>query len=211
MVFERSPRANSNESFIWDLKTNFTQYSFVTGRPKGTSGELFKDNLIPLLTEKGRLSTLEKAEKIRELSFDAVFCSDLSRTAETMKLIQGKIAGLPEPVYTPELREIDFGDLTGGIKSQIMPTIFKHKEKPDLPYPNGESGGQFIARVKGFFSTLTDRFAGGQVLVVTHFGVMETAARQFSGPPSYESIHIGADDVWLMCFGKDGSATRKVL
>jgi len=163
------------------------------------------------LTEKGIFSTLRKVEKITELSFDAVFCSDLSRTAETMKLIQGKISGLPEPVYTPDLREIDFGDLTGGIKSEIMPTILKHKQEPDLPYPNGESGGQFIARVKGFFSTLTDRFAGGQVLVVTHFGVMETAARQFSGPPSYESIEIGADDVWLMCFGKGGSATRKVL
>ena len=46
------------------------------------------------LTEKGILSTLRKAEKITELSFDAVFCSDLSRTAETMKLIQGKIAGV---------------------------------------------------------------------------------------------------------------------
>ena len=89
------------------------------------------------------------------------FLSDLSRTAETMKLIQGKITALPAPVCTPNLREIDFGDLTGCLKHDIMPNILKHKEAHELPYPNGESGGQFIARVKGFFSTLMDRLAGG--------------------------------------------------
>ena len=43
---------------------------------------------------------------------------------------------------------------------------------------------------------LMDRHKEGQILVVTHFGVMETAARRFTGPPSYENIHIGPDDVW---------------
>ena len=164
-----------------------------------------------LLTEKGILSTIRKSKKIRKLSFDAVFCSDLLRTAETLKLMQQEVAGLPEPVYKRELREIDFGDLTGRLKTEIMPTILKHKAAPDLPYPKGESGGQFIARVKCFFSMLMDHHAGGQVLVVTHFGVMETAARQFTGPPSYENIHIGPDDVWRMTFAPDWSAAREVL
>ncbi len=163
------------------------------------------------LTEKGILSTLRKAEKIRELSFDAVFCSDLSRTVETLKLIQGKIKGLPDPVHTRELREIDFGDLTGRLKKEIMPTILEHKQAPDVPYPDGESGGAFIARVKGFFKMLMDRHEKGQILIITHFGVMETAARQFTGPPSYENIHIGPDDVWRMTFAHDWSATREVL
>ena len=163
------------------------------------------------LTEKGILSTLRKAEKIRELSFDAVFCSDLSRTVETIKLIQGKIKGLPDPVHTRELREIDFGDLTGRLKKEIMPTILEHKQAPDVPYPDGESGGAFIARVKGFFKMLMDRHEKGQILIITHFGVMETAARQFTGPPSYENIHIGPDDVWRMTFAHDWSATREVL
>ncbi len=163
------------------------------------------------LTEKGVLSTIRKAKKIRQLSFDAVFCSDLSRTSETLKLMQREIVGLPEPGYKRELREIDFGKLTGRLKAEIMPTILKHKATPHLPYPEGESGGQFIARVKRFFTMLMDHHSGGQVLVVTHFGVMETAARQFTGPPSYENIHIGSDDVWCMTFAHDWSATREVL
>ena len=163
------------------------------------------------LTERGIQSTLRKAEKIQDMKFDAVFCSDLSRTVETLKLILGKITGLPDPVYTRDLREIDFGDLTGRLKKEIMPIILEHKEASDVPYPKGESGGQFIARVKGFFKMLMDRHPGGQILVVTHFGVMETTARQFTGPPSYENIHIGPDDVWRITFAHDWSATREVL
>jgi len=163
------------------------------------------------LTERGISSSLRKAEKMGQFTFDAVFCSDLSRTVETLKLIQGELNGLPEPVYTRELREIDFGGLTGRLKKEIMPTILEHKAAPELPYPEGESGWQFIGRVKSFFEMLMDHHAGGQVLVVTHFGVMETAARQFTGPPSYENIHIGPDDVWRMTFTHDWSAAREVL
>ena len=163
------------------------------------------------LTAKGIESTLRKAEKIQDMEIDAVFCSDLSRTVETLKLIYGEITGLPDPVYTRDIREIDFGDLTGRLKKEIMPTILEHKEKPDVPYPHGESGGQFITRVKSFFKMLMDRHAEGQVLVITHFGVMETAAHQFTGPPSYKNIQIGLDDVWRMTFSYDGSVTREVL
>ncbi len=163
------------------------------------------------LTEKGIASTRRKAHKIRSLPFDAVFCSDLSRTVGTLKLIVGEIERLPDPVYTRALREIDFGDLTGRLKHDIMPTILAHKEAPDIPYPNGESGGEFIARVKGFFEMLMEDYAGGLILAVTHFGVMETAARQFTGPPSYENIHIGRDDVWRMTFTPDWSAERTVF
>lgn len=163
------------------------------------------------LTEKGITSTLNKAEKIKGLSFDAVYCSDLLRSVETLKLIRSVVSGLPEPVYTRELREIDFGDYTAGLKSDLMPTILKHKAQQDLPYPNGESGGGFTVRVRKFFSKLRDLFEGGQILVVTHYGVMETAARQFTGPLSKEKIHIGPDDVWRIRFANNRSARKEIL
>lgn len=163
------------------------------------------------LTEKGIASTIRKAEKLSRFSFDAVYCSDLNRTVDTLKRMQGQMEKLPEPVYTRDLREIDFGELTGRLKKDIMPIILEHKASPDRPYPNGESGGAFITRVKGFFEMLRDRHAGGEILVVTHFGVLETVARQFTGPPSYESIDIGPDDVWRMSFARDCSATREIF
>jgi len=181
------------------------------GETEGNVRGIVQGQLDTPLTEKGISSTLIKAKKISHFPFDAVYCSDLKRTVETFKLIQRGIEGLPGPVFTRALREIDFGDLAGRLKKEIMPTILKHKESPEVPYPSGESGGGFITRVKSFFSMLMGHHVGGQVLVVTHFGVMETAARQFSGPPSYENIHIGPDDVWRMAFAHDWSATREVL
>lgn len=163
------------------------------------------------LTEKGIASTIRKAEKLSGFSFDAVYCSDLNRTVDTLKRMQGQMEKLPEAVYTRDLREIDFGDLTGRLKKDIMPIILEHKASPDRPYPNGESGGAFITRVKGFFEMLRDRHVGGEILVVTHFGVLETVARQFSGPPSYESIDIGPDDVWRMTFAQDCLTTREIF
>jgi broad specificity phosphatase PhoE len=118
---------------------------------------------------------------------------------------------LPEPVFARELREIDFGILSGRLKTEIMPTILEHKKASHIPYPNGESGGAFIARVRGFFEMLVERIEVGRILAVTHFGVMETVARQFARPPSYENIHIGPDDVWRMTFASDGSVAREVF
>ena len=163
------------------------------------------------LTEKGVASTLRKAEKIRPFSFDAVFCSDLPRTVHTLDLLRERILSLPDPIYRQDLREIDFGDLTGQLKTDIMPIILKHKADSHLCYPNGESGAQFIARVRGFFRRLCVHNGGRHILVVTHFGVMETAARQFTGPPAYENIMIDPDDVWRMTFTHDWSVTREVL
>jgi broad specificity phosphatase PhoE len=92
-----------------------------------------------------------------------------------------------------------------------MPIILKHKADPNLCYPNGESGAQFIARVRGFFSRLCEHNSGQNILIVTHFGVMETAARQFTGPPAYENIMIGVDDVWLMTFAEDLTVVKEVV
>ena len=92
-----------------------------------------------------------------------------------------------------------------------MATILKHKAAPDLPYPNGESGGAFTDRVKTFFSMLVEVFSGKQILAITHYGVMETVARQFSEPPSYDKIHIGADDVWRVSFMCNGMVQREIF
>jgi len=51
----------------------------------------------------------------------------------------------------------------------------------------------------------------GSTSFVTHFGVMETAARQFTGPPVYENIIIGVDDVWRMTFADDLTVVRELI
>ncbi|EFK07041.1 phosphoglycerate mutase family protein [delta proteobacterium NaphS2] len=195
----------------FDLNETFKVVLLRHGETEGNVKGIVQGQWDTPLTAKGIESTLRKAEKIRGLEFDAVFCSDLSRTVETLKLIQRAVPQLPKPVYTEKLREIDFGDFTGQPKKELMPTILKHKAAPDLPYPNGESGGAFTERVKTFFSMLREAFSGKQILAVTHYGVMETVARQFAEPPSYDKIHIGTDAVWRVCFTCNGIAEREIL
>ena len=163
------------------------------------------------LTEEGITSTLRKADKIKEYTFDKVFCSDLSRAEQSLRLLKDAIPSLPETVFRPDIREIDFGALTGRRAKEIMPVVLKHKANPDLNYPDGESGAQFTARVRSFFLELLEKYPGQTVLVVSHYGVMETAARQFAGKPPDEKIIIGPDEVWQMTFNEGPSAVIKIL
>jgi broad specificity phosphatase PhoE len=125
-------------------------------------------------------------------------------TAELLK----KELGYSRPVLlSPDLREIDFGVLSGKPRAEIMPIVRIHKADPSLRYPGGESWADLIARTKRFFADARYRRGGETVLVVTHYGVMETAVRLFAGVPADAPVVIGADEVWLMEFG-DGDEAR---
>jgi broad specificity phosphatase PhoE len=163
------------------------------------------------LTAKGIESTLRKAEKIQGLEFDAVFCSDLSRTVETLEVIQKKVPGLAGTGLHAGTAGNRF---RGSYRSPEEGTHAHHFEaqiSARSPLSQRRVGRRIYGPCEVFFTTLKDRFPGGRILAVTHYGVMETAAKQFESPPSYDNIQIGADDVWLMCFAEDGSATREVL
>lgn len=158
------------------------------------------------LTEKGEASAVVKAGKLRGVSIDHVFCSDLPRAVRTMELIASAHGGLPAPVFLPELREINFGKLAGKAKDDIMPVILKHKADTSKRYPGGESGDDLIRRTLGFFDFLFARHWGRTVLVVSHYGVMETAIRRFADHPAGQPVEIAEDDVVLLEFREPGKA-----
>ncbi|MBI5815713.1 MAG: histidine phosphatase family protein [Nitrospinae bacterium] len=163
------------------------------------------------LTQEGVAETLRKAAILNGHVFHAVYCSDLPRAMATMRIVRNAIPGLPEPAFTPQLREIDFGDYSGMDKERIMPVIMRHKADKSLRYPNGECGNDLIARTDGFFRTLMSRHMGESVLVITHYGIMETAARLFTGFPADKAVVIGGDDVWEMEFDANGMAKLRVV
>jgi broad specificity phosphatase PhoE len=163
------------------------------------------------LTEEGIASTLRKAEKIRHFSFEAAFCSDLTRAADTFGILKQAVPSLPNAIHSPEIREIEFGALSGRPKGEIMGAMLKRVANPQLRYPAGESGGELTARVTKFFKMLLKSHPGQTILIVSHYGVMETAARQFAGRPPDERIVIGGDDVWRMRFNSGTSAVLTIL
>ncbi len=163
------------------------------------------------LTVEGVASTLRKAAKLAGFSFSAIYSSDLQRAIITAELLK-KTLGFSKPVsFSSDLREIDFGELSGKPREEIMPIVRRHKADLSLRYPGGERGLDLLARTKRFFADVRFRHGGETILVVTHYGVMETAAKSFAGFPADAPIVIGADEVWLLEFGHADRARLKTI
>ena len=83
-----------------------------------------------------------------------------------------------------------------------MPTILRHKSNPHLNYPNGESGSQFIARVRNFFLSLLEGHAGQTVLIVTHNGVRKCGKHPVDLAQQME--RLGAGEIVINSIDNDG-------
>ncbi|MBF0291473.1 MAG: histidine phosphatase family protein [Nitrospinae bacterium] len=163
------------------------------------------------LTGEGVASTLRKAAKLARFAFSAIYSSDLQRAVTTAELLK-KAIGFSKPVsLSSDLREIDFGALSGKSREEIMPIVRHHKADPSLRYPGGEGGADLIARTERFFAEARVRHVGESILVVTHYGVMETVAKRFAGFPPDEPVVIGSDDVWLLELGDGGARFETAL
>ena len=110
--------------------------------------------------------------------FDAVFCSDLSRSYRT-----GEIAfdgtGV-SVVRDARLREVDYGDMTQRPADEVAAM------KPaciDKPFPNGESYEQSSARMKSFLDDLARDYDGKRVMIIGHRATQYALERHIGGVP----------------------------
>lgn len=144
------------------------------------------------LTPEGVAMTHILADKLRgmeSLPGAAWHCSPLPRARETLRRLRAALDVNGPVRYDPRLMEIDFGDLTGLPVLDVLPTIQRHKRDPSLPYPGGESGADLKGRVLDFLAEVTGGAPAGPVLVMSHFGVIETALRHYMGIPLSEPVH----------------------
>jgi len=163
------------------------------------------------LTEEGIASTLRKAAALKSARLDAVYCSDLPRAMRTWDIVAAAFDRAPRPVYTAELREIDFGEYTGMSRDTIMDTVRRHKADTTLRYPGGESGDDLKARTARFFERIKKRHQGQTVLLVTHYGVIETAVRLFCDHPGDGPVVVEDDAVIELRFDGDAPAALRRL
>jgi len=119
--------------------------------------------------------------------FVGVYASDLKRALETAEVI-GRVLGLkPEP--TRALREIYLGEWEG-LRTEEVAERFPQAwaawvEEPDWDVvPGGEGAALFDARVGAALDEILRRHKHGDVLVVTHGGVIQVALHRIVGRPS---------------------------
>ncbi|MDQ6877832.1 MAG: histidine phosphatase family protein [Candidatus Dormibacteraeota bacterium] len=142
--------------------------------------------LDPPLSNEGRQQAVRLGRRLAGRGFAAFYSSDLKRAAETASLI-GEAVGA-EPTAMPELREIYLGEWEG-LKTEDLAGRYpeawaRWTDEPDWDLvPGGEGSAAFEARVGDALDAILNRHQGGDVLVVTHGGVIQVALHHVVGRP----------------------------
>ena len=138
----------------------------------------------PGLTELGRSQARSAARALGDVA--AIWSSDLLRAAETATLISGEL-GVGPVVLDPDLREREVGEWTGLTRDEIdqqfpgylAPTGEGSADgwKPRRP-PGWESDAAVTLRLHRALLRIRREVGGGDVLVVSHAGLLYAAERE---------------------------------
>jgi len=144
----------------------------------------------PPLTELGRQQAYQASARIG--SVDLVIASDLERAAHTAAIISEAI-GVGPVVIEPGLRERHAGEWSGLTRAEIerdWPGYLDALERP----PGFEPDEVLLARVRDALDRIHQAYAGAEILVVTHGGVVYTLEKD-GGLPFERLPNLGSR--WL--------------
>jgi broad specificity phosphatase PhoE len=115
------------------------------------------------LSDAGRVNAADLGQRRRNDGLAAVLVSDLERALETVRIA---FAGTSLPVHIDgRLRECNYGRRNGMRRSQLDAERDAHV---DVPWPDGESYRDVVARTASFLADLSAARDGQRVLVVAH-------------------------------------------
>ncbi|HEY6118297.1 MAG TPA: histidine phosphatase family protein [Candidatus Dormibacteraeota bacterium] len=144
----------------------------------------------PLSDEGRRQAALLSARLLARLGgrrFAGFYASDLRRAFETAEVIGAALGQAPQP--SEGLREIFLGEWEG-LRTEEIAERFPEAwaswvEEPDWDcVPGGEGAAAFEARVGSAIEQVLERHPQGDVLMVTHGGVIQIALHRIVGRPS---------------------------
>lgn len=148
------------------------------------------------LSERGVEQATRLADRLRPVSFDAAYASDLCRASATASLI---LRGRDIPVQpTPRLREYHKGAFEGMTDAELrsrFPDEYPSYVSKDLDYApeGGESTRDVSVRMSSIICEIKERHLDERVLVVGHGGSLRAAMMELLGMP--------LDANWRFVFG----------
>ena len=130
------------------------------------------------LNERGKRQAAELAKTIKDIKFDRVICSPLTRTRQTCEIIY---KGDKPIEIDPRIIEMDFGQFEGQRRSEVS---FKHLCNIYEDHTNEimESYENMQNRIYSFIEELSKK-PNDNVLVVSHGGVGCFVLSYFNGLP----------------------------
>lgn len=134
------------------------------------------------VTEEGRKQAEKMRETFKEYHFDAMYCSPLKRTKQTLEAIFPNQEFIKEKGFT----EISLGDWEGLKKEKVNQKRRKAFQQGEYAPPHGERHEEVESRVKKsverIFATYPD---GAVILVCTSNGIMRTIKRMYNMQTKY--------------------------
>jgi broad specificity phosphatase PhoE len=142
--------------------------------------------LDPPLSNEGRRQATRLGRRLAGRQFAGLYSSDLKRAFETSSLV-GQAVGI-EPTPMAELREIYLGEWEGLTTDELAIRFPQEwaswREEPDWDLvAGGEGSAAFEARVAAALDAIFARHESGDVLAVTHGGVIQIALHRVVGRP----------------------------
>jgi probable phosphoglycerate mutase len=128
------------------------------------------------LSDTGRLQAVLLGKRFETLDFDRVYCSDAERAVETARIALGD----DHPItFMSELQELSLGTWEGKLKSEIseeFPGALEqwYTRPADVEIEGGDDLRLFRTRTVAVMEQIIDSEASGNVLVITHGGVICT-------------------------------------
>ncbi len=156
------------------------------------------------LSKKGEQEAQQLAKHLKKEHFDAVFCSDLKRCKQTLDAFTLKDLS---PVYTQALREKSWGRHEGKSFDEIIKMeSFRYENFEQwINALDGEEYCLYIKRVESFFKEFLPSSSAGNILVMTHAGVIRvlihllskiTLEEAFSKPFAYANYITLDTQTW---------------
>lgn len=134
-----------------------TIYLYRHGETEENKRHILQGCMPGTLTEEGKAQIAASTEKLKELGIDRILCSDLQRCKDTATIIN-KVLGLPI-VYTPLLRERDWGSATGMIVDGVT--------KIRIP-DDAETVSAMRTRAQDFLDEVRNNYPSETLLVISH-------------------------------------------
>lgn len=163
------------------------------------------------LNDEGRAQSARLAARLRGVSVDALYSSDLTRAMETACLL-GAALDLA-PVARADLREIDVGDAVGKTREDMRasyPELFG-AEWVRTPFPNGESYEQLAMRLGRALRSIAVAHPGQTVVVVTHGGAIRASIAALTDSRLEDLGGIAIANTSLTRLAIDAGASVRVL
>lgn len=158
------------------------------GQSTWNDARRIQGQLDPPLSALGEMQARRLAERLNGQPFDGFYTSDLARCRQTAAVIAPEVGR--EPDVLQDLREIALGDWEGLTREEMIarfPEEWKHWEREpswDI-VPGSEGARAFEVRVHRVIDHLFKLHPHGDVLVVTHGGVIQVALGRTLGRNSH--------------------------